>query len=376
MTSVPALSEVRGISADDVEALAVGATTLGAGGGGSTSLVATWLRWSLGAEGTVEVVGLDSPPGWMIPIGIVGAADVLVESLPSGREMPRAVERMAELTGVEPAALLPLEIGGQNGLAAVIAARECGLPLADGDLMGRAFPRLDHFTPAVAGWRYSPVVSCTNSGTTLVVEPARPSEVEDVLRAAMANSHGWAAFALPPVHTGTVEALGEGVIAGSVTRVVSLGRDLLAAARGRSHPVDGVEEVLLEHGGRVLGRGRVVDIHRFDDPERRARSGITLAVHGSSTTLRLELGSEFLVAIADGEVVATGPDVICVFSGVDGRPLLGSELRSGTSVVVGVLPSAEFWTRPGNLPVVAPRAFGVDVDPVLLSSAPTSGRVL
>lgn len=356
---------VDAIGAADVEALAVGSTALGAGGGGRTSLFAAWLRQTLG-DGDLPVVDVDEPEGWMFPVGIIGASDIVVESLPSGREMPRAVERMAELTGVPPSALMSVEIGGQNGLAAAIAARECGLPLADADLMGRALPRMQQFSPAVAGWRFSPVVICTNTGTVVVVEPARPSDVEDVLRGAMAGSHGWAACAMPPVRTGPVDEVGVGVITGSVTRAVELGRDLLAGAYDDHRPVPGLWEALTRNGGRLLGHGRVIDLHRGLDVAGQRHSSCTLALDGSVSTLRVEFGSEFLVALQDGEVVATCPDVISAFSGVDGRPLAVDEIRSGGLVAFGVLPAAEFWTRPQNLAAVEPRRFGFDLDPLLL----------
>jgi uncharacterized protein len=359
---------VGAIAAADVEALAVGSTALGAGGGGRTSLFAAWLRQTLGA-GELPVVDVGEPEGWMFPVGIIGASDIVVESLPSGREMPRAVQRMAELTGLTPTALMSVEIGGQNGLAAAVAAHECRLPLADADLMGRALPRMFQFSPVVAGWRYSPVVICSNTGTVVVVEPSRPSEVEDVLRAAMAGSQGWAACAMPPVRTGPVPQVGEGVITGSVTRAVELGRDLLAAVHDDHRPVPGLREALHRNGGRLLGHGRTVDIHRGADVLGQRHSSCTVALDGSDSTLRVEFGSEFLVALLDGEVVATCPDVLSAFSGVDGRPLAVDELRHGATVAFGVLPAAEFWTRPGNLPAVEPRRFGFDVEPVLLRRA-------
>ena len=43
---------------------------------------------------------------------------------------------------------MPLEMGGINSLVPIMAAARLGLPLADADGMGRAFPELaDAFVP-------------------------------------------------------------------------------------------------------------------------------------------------------------------------------------------------------------------------------------
>ncbi|MFJ3819681.1 S-methyl thiohydantoin desulfurase domain-containing protein [Streptomyces nodosus] len=51
--------------------------------------------------------------------------------------------------GGELAAVGVIEIGGLNAVAAVLAAARLGAPVLDGDLMGRAFPRINRTTVTV-----------------------------------------------------------------------------------------------------------------------------------------------------------------------------------------------------------------------------------
>ena len=51
--------------------------------------------------------------------------------------------------GKEAYATVPGEIGGGNGLEALVVAADMGLPVVDADFMGRAFPELQVFPSAL-----------------------------------------------------------------------------------------------------------------------------------------------------------------------------------------------------------------------------------
>jgi len=70
-----------------------------------------------------------------------------------------------------------------------------------------------------------------------------------------------------------------------------------------------------------------------------------------------------LLAIEDGEVVVTPPDLICVLDFDDLEPLTTDDLVAGQRIQVIALPSAQEWWRPGVLELVGPAAFGYNVHP-------------
>src|SRR3546814_11363414 len=118
-----------------------GAAFRGAGGGGDSyySLLL--------AEAAIERCGAfdRSAPGsraddaLVVPCGWIGAPTVSVEKLPSGHEALAGIRRLEQIMGRPVDAVMPIEIGGGNGLAPLIAAAELGVPVVECDGLGRAF---------------------------------------------------------------------------------------------------------------------------------------------------------------------------------------------------------------------------------------------
>ena len=68
-----------------------------------------------------------------------------------------------------------IEIGGLNALLPLVSGAALGLPVVDGDLMGRAFPRLPQTVLAIAGIGAGPIALVGASGETVVFDcPTTP----------------------------------------------------------------------------------------------------------------------------------------------------------------------------------------------------------
>lgn len=114
---------------------------LGSGGGGAVTVPETLLRHRLGQIDVLPVEELD-PDALVVHLGIVGAPDVHNERLVDPADMATAARAVESHLGQRLAAVGVIEIGGMNGPTALVGALELGLPVVDGDLMGRAFPRI------------------------------------------------------------------------------------------------------------------------------------------------------------------------------------------------------------------------------------------
>src|SRR6202040_533952 len=132
----------RTITADDIEALAVGAWILGTGGGGSPYLGLLNMR-RLYSEGhrvpLMSPLGLDDADRVAV-VSNMGAPLVGQERLADSRNIARAVAMQEEHSCVKFRAVMSLEIGGGNGIQPLMAAAHLGLPVVEPDLMGRAYP--------------------------------------------------------------------------------------------------------------------------------------------------------------------------------------------------------------------------------------------
>jgi DUF917 family protein len=341
------------LGAADVDPLVVGLQLLGSGGGGDPR---HGLRRALAADGVTLHDPADLGDAPVVAVGMLGATRVFAEKLPSGQEITLAVRALARWTGVTPAALMPYEAAGLNGALAVAAARELGLPLVDADLMGRALPRLDQLTRAVAGGPLTPYALAEASGQVVLVDDADPVALERVARTVVAQGGGWAGTALAPV---PARLLATDACTGTLARALRLGR--AHAGLVRPSPAE-VADAL---GGRVLAAGRTVEIARHPSASF-GRAGITI-VDESAAVLRVEAENEYLLAILDGEPVASCPDLLCLLDRRTAAPIAVDGLRLGDDVLAVTLPGPSWWrATPERLRHVDPHAFGLDCDAVLM----------
>jgi hypothetical protein len=118
-------------------------------------------------------------------------------------------------------------------------------------------------------------------------------------------------------------------------------------------------------GGVLLGAGRVVDVAR--GPVRHPNRGRFAVVGRTGPVLRIEAENEYLLVLADGEPVVSCPELVLVLDRRTARPIAVDRLRFGDDVQVLALPGPSWWwEEPERLLSVAPRAFGIDLDPVRL----------
>ena len=94
----------------------------------------------------------------ILPIAMMGAPTVMMEKFPSGNEFTQLVSMMEKLMQKKVSAILCIEAGGLNSTIPFVAAAKLGLPIVDGDAMGRAFPELQMCTFGVYGVNCSPVI--------------------------------------------------------------------------------------------------------------------------------------------------------------------------------------------------------------------------
>lgn len=352
---------------EDLDDFVLGATLLGSGGGGDPALYAHLLRAALPPSG-IALCPLDpSSDAVVVPVGMIGATSVLTEKLPHGGEISQAVAAICRWSGRRADAVMPVEAAGLNAALAVVAAAELGLPLIDADLMGRALPRFDQLTAVVdsadradrAGPLLRSAALVEPGGQVMVQDNASPQELERTVRAYVAQAGGWAGAAFGPM---PASDLAGRVCDGTLARALDLGRAWRSASgAGPAALADAL-------GGRFLAAGRVIEVVRtLSDGFSR---GSFAVADRSGPMVRIEAENEYLIAVVDGEPVATCPDLICVLDGRTAQPVAVDRLRAGDDVQVVTLPGPPWWTAvPDRVAAVGPRAFGFDIDPVLLPGA-------
>lgn len=344
------------IGIGDLDALALGAAVLGTGGGGNPYLGKLRLRGLLESGAEVEVVPLDQvPDDWQIvSIGGIGAPVVGVEKIEEGSECARAVLALERYTGREADAVIAAEIGGSNALEPMIVASELGIPVVDGDGMGRAFPEVQMTTFSIYGAPPAPAALADDKGNEVVL-----SQVVDTLwlerlaRSLTVEMGAAAGMALAPM---TGEFVKRTAVSGTVSQALAVGRTILQA-RASSHRV--VDELEVVHGAHHLFSGKITSVRR------ELLGGFAVGhVHisgfdgFSGREARVDIQNENLVLFVDDVVAAIVPDLIMLLDADHGEPISTELLRFGQRVDVIGLPCDPALRTEQALLTVGPAAFG------------------
>jgi len=364
-------AELKTISLDEIEALAVGAWILGTGGGGSPYLGLLNLR-RLYAEGTrVQLMSpLDlNDDDWVAVVSNMGAPLVGQERLADSRNIARAVRMQEEINNIKFRAVMSVEIGGGNGVQALMAAAHLGIPVVDADCMGRAFPEAQMTSVAIGDLRPYPCTLYDPRGIEAVVTKVPTWKwMERASRKICVEMGSIASTSKAPRTGREVKDWG---IHFTTTKAIRIGRAVQEANRRHEDPI---AALLATEGGKKLFTGKIVDV------ERRTTEGFlrgSATIEGTDadrgTRLKLSFQNEWIVAWRDEDAIATSPDLICVLDSVSGEAVGTETIRYGQRVTVIVLPPPKVFLSPRGLEFVGPRAFGYDLDFRSLFSSAMAG---
>ncbi len=349
---------------EDLGDLALGCAMLGSGGGGDPYYAVTLLGAMLADGASIRIVDPDllSDEDAFVSVGYVGAPITLLEKLIADSEIVSAIETMKLRLPSPLKGLIAAEIGGFNGLVPLIAAGLTGLPVVDGDGMGRAFPRSDQVTFAIYGHSATPTVISGEHGEAVVIEAGACDRVEMLVRA-LSVAMGSKCFAVDyPLN-------GRDIRAHAVPKTLSLARGvgvaLRSAAADNDDPFGAFHAALRDTwqiNSKLLIEG-VVKERRHDTDGGFDRGSTTIAQAGNDgRMLRLDFQNEFLVAWRDGVAIASTPDIISVVESESLIPISSDAIRYGQRVKVIAMDAPLLMRSERALASVGPHAFGYDFD--------------
>jgi DUF917 family protein len=346
---------MRELTADDIEALAVGAWILGTGGGGSPYHALLNMR-RLYREGIrvslMDPQALDDDDDVAV-VSNMGAPLVTQERLTDSRMIARAVEVMQDYLGRRFKGVMGIEIGGGNSIQPLMAAAHLGIPVVDADAMGRAYPEAQMTSFAVGGLSPAPLTSVDPRGNEVIVTRAADWKwMERTSRKVCTEFGSVASTCKAPRRGAEVKRWG---ILGTTTKAIRLGQAVMEANRRHQDPI---ATILRAERGKRLFDGKIVEV------ERRTTEGFLrgrTAIEGQGR-IRIDFQNEWTVVWREKTPLASTPELICVLDSDTGEAIGTEMIRYGQRVTVVVLPSPEIFLTPRGLEHVGPRAFGYDID--------------
>ncbi len=345
----------RQIGEDDISVLALGCAVLGTGGGGNVETGSWSARRSLREHGNATLVTLADlePNDLILPLHLIGAPTISQEMIPSGLEPARIRDEVERVLGRPIAAIMTGEIGGANGVRGPGWAASLGLPLLDADGMGRAFPEIDMVTMEVTSRPPNIVVVADVVGNVTTIRPLDGGWAERLARASCVAS-GSSATMTSYIMTAAEAA--DAVIEGTVSLALEIGALLSSGGSG-------LPELCAMLNADELVSGKIIELDRVD------RGGFvkgSVVIEGTGSDkgrlVRLEIQNENLIALEEGQPLATVPDLIVALD-TDTSQAYGTEmLQYGQRVTLIAWPCHPLWRTPAGLAKTGPGSFGYEID--------------
>ncbi|SEC00820.1 hypothetical protein SAMN04489761_2236 [Tenacibaculum sp. MAR_2009_124] len=348
---------MRHINENDIDAIALGSTVLGTGGGGDPYIGKLLAKEAIKKNGNVTLIAPNelADDALVLPIAAFGAPMILVEKLFSGKEFLEAFKMMESYLGKKIDAVMPAEAGGLNGVIPFSIAAEHQIPLVDADGMGRAFPRLEMTTFTLHNIPVSPITQADEKGNKNVYHTINNTWGETLVGATTIQMGGSCAIGCYPM---TGKQVKQASVHGIVSYAQKLGSTIINAKNERKNPL---EALIKEADAIQLFSGKISNVSI--KTEGRWNKGICEITgiekdHGSM--MSLEFQNEFLIAKKDNKPVAITPDLIVLIDAENAHPITAETIQYGTRVIVIGMKADAQWRTPEGIVLGGPQKFGYE----------------
>lgn len=346
----------RLLTEDDIIALEIGAGILGTGGGGNPYIGKLRAREMLRADYEMRLLSLDDldDEAQIVAVGGIGAPLISFERIKEGREGLRCLRALEHRLGFTADAIGCEEIGGQNAMEPLVVGAMAGLPVVDGDGMGRAFPEMQMTTYSIYGHRSTPSVMCDPHGNVVSFDHAITEKWHETMaRACVIAQGGASVLASAPMSGAFMKRY---AIPHTYTQAIGLGQAVIDARKTHDNPV---ATICAREGGQHVFSGKITDLQRH------FKGGFNVGIarieglddcRGSQGEIVIQ--NEFLIFRRDGEMQVCVPDLVVVLELDSGLPITTELLRYGQRIAVLALPCHPLLRSDEALNVVGPAAFG------------------
>lgn len=322
------------VDASMLEEIALGAAFLGSGGGGDVAFDLPSLAAAIKTYGAVEIYPFEhlTQDALIVPIGFIGAPIAPSGQIAGQKELACLIESISDYFDRMPDVLMPLEIGGGNGLTPLIHSPALKIPVLDADLIGRAYPELHMTRAAMCGISAAPCFLADASGRVVIIKDDDPKVTETKARSI--TSASGSVMALSTYFMRAFDAR-EALVLGSYSLAKSIGEVI------KNGCIPGTKV----HSGII----DTVDLH-LDCGFLRG----TIQIDGAIIFVQ----NEYLVAKLGPNTLAATPEIIAVIDEERGGvPLSIEAIEEGKMVSIYSYRAPECWTSEEGMKRVGPEAF-------------------
>ena len=356
----------------DCEDILEGAIWMGTGGGGSYQEGYDLLAEVINEGLTIEWVDAGDIPDdvWSVTVGLHGSiAPLTQEILDEIRRhglveasdewyLIKAIRELGLSLGHEFGCVVPAELGPDSVAIPLAVGARMGIPVVDGDYIGRAVPEEAQSTYCLYGKQSNLFAGVDRWGNSVFVKQAvNTNALERMAKMLAIASYGDIAVATTPLQASEMKAI---VVPGTLTKCLQIGR---AIRQAREKGVDPIASALPVVGGWRLFDGQVVNLETED------RDGYyfgTVKIEGQGKSqgqeLKVWFKNENQITWLNGEPWVCSPDLVSLAYTDNGRGIYNGQLNEGDQVTVIGMKGEEAFRSEAGLQLAGPTHFGFDLE--------------
>jgi len=363
---------MKRLSLNEIYDMCIGASVLGSGGGGDPHPAMRFIEKIANTinKDYVEVVDPQEIPDESLSVCVAGVASIAPteEGKKVLEEFDRkiatqenvylkGVKKLEEYLKREIFSVAPFEMGGYNTAVPVMVSLLSGMPVLNGDPVGRAVPEVEMQTFAL--YNIPPVPSTIYDvwGNNIIVTEVTGYEALEKIARAMAEIGGAAAYVGGPVKGKMIK---KAIISGTVLKAVEIGKSIRKARESNKDPIEAIIKVT---DGAKIFEG-IVNKFEWEDKGGFMYGNIYIEGKGEyhGDTLRIWVKNENLVSWINEKPYVTCPDIITLLDPKTGYPIPNSKIEEGMHVIAIGIPASPIWRTPEGLELLSPRHFGFEIE--------------
>lgn len=334
---------MKKLTEQDLVDLVEGATVFSAGGGGDPQVGHSIVERLVEAHRPVRLVDASEVPDCEIVVNFACVGATANTAYHSDAAV-KTLKTLEEALGRKAFAVIPVELGGFNTLAAVDVASRHGIPVVDADGAGRAVPEVHLKVYTLDNIPLAPMaVADLDAQNIVLIKQTQDLEAAERITRALAAEFSQMVYTARRVLTG--KQVKNSPVQNTLSMSMRVGMLLRKA-------VDPLKAILKETNGFKLFEGIVTSA------EHETKSGFTWTtvtidgVHESAeTSLELKAKNEFLVAYRNKKLAALAPDIITAVNSENCKCISADKIKKGDKLVVLGIPASAKWRSQKGLEI-------------------------
>lgn len=345
---------LQSIGIEELEAIAVGGSIFSTAGGGDYAPVVESIKKEMEGTPRVSMMSLDEVTDEMLIacVGFIGAIEGSDDYCGLCLRALRAVEKSY---GRSVDALIPFEIGGGNGIIPIAVAARTGLPIIDGDGIGRCFPETQQLSWSIHGRKASPAAVAVPNGPDVIFENVKDDKELEKFARSVSVMSGDLGMCDAPMDGKLVR---EYSIPRSYSKSFELGQIMLDDSLSVKERIAVVTDKI--QGYHIFsGQIKSIDLEK--------KEGFTIgsvSLENESSTAEIQVKNESLTLHCDNKLKAVTPDLIIVIDTESGKVVQTEnwEQLKNKELIILAAPCHDLLRSPQALEVVGPKAMGYELE--------------